>query len=147
MANEARNRRPLWNQGLSDLADQCTDAKACDAPELAVRLFELISASPEMLRDHLGTATDRRAFLAHVGNDATECALLDLCGDKTSFVLSKSAAGSSLATIHMDGSGDEVTFFANSIALAMIGALAAALSQTKLVPKRPSRSVGRRFLH
>lgn len=147
MAKEACNRERLWNQGLSDLADQCTDAKACEAPALAVRLFDLISVSPAMLRDRLGAATDKHTFLAHIGNGATECALFDLCGDKTSFVISKSAAGSSLATIHMDGSGDEVTFFANSIAIAMIGALALALSQMVPVLKRPSRSVGRRLVH
>ena len=61
---------------------------------------------------------------------AGESAVLALFGGEAGYLLSRGAAGQHLASVILPGSAEEVTAGGDSLVLALIGALALALSET-----------------
>lgn len=147
MPRTGRIRKSLWIDNVRELVEQCADADGNRAPELALQLFDLVSYAPGPIMAFLGSRCDRRTFIAYIENGAIECALFDLFGTNTSFVLSKSAVGQSIVTIHLDGLIDEVNFVGRSIALAMIGGLASGLLEAVEAVVPPVRRVRRQMLN
>ena len=89
------------------------------------------------------TVPDRARVEALIAAGAGECAVLALFGGEAGYLLSRGGSGQHLASVILPGSDEEVTAGGDSLVLALIGALALALSEassgTAIPPDARSR--------
>jgi hypothetical protein len=113
------------------LALACAGAFPGEEPARIREARDILASAP-----HRGlvaglTVPERARIEALVAADAGETAVLALFGGEAGYLLSRGAAGQHLASVILPGSSEEVTAGGDSLLLALIGALALALSEAR----------------
>lgn len=119
----------LWRRRMAELALGCAGSFAGEQDSLLRELRVLLCAAPRAsLAAGLRVPTsDRLDDLIAVG--AGECALLAMFENDGGYLISRGAGGQHLASVALPGCEDEVTAGGETLVLALVGALALALSE------------------
>lgn len=121
------------------LLDLLHDAAASAAAQQADRLQEAFCLYAEMRPVPAGvTVPDPCNFGHFLAAGAHESAALSLLGQQSGWLLSRSAAGTSMATVKLQGFGAESTVEAATPALALLCAQLACLVEMTQRPSIPS---------
>jgi len=145
MAGQPTGRTDLareWHRRAGDLAQGCAGSFAGDEQARLADLSALLAGTPQSLRDMLGWP----AALAQVETTTADAALgsvlrlVETC--RGGYLLSWGADGGHIASVVLPGAAEEVTLSADSAALALMGALALALSERDTL-RGPGRSLYR----
>lgn len=118
-----------WHRRAGDLAQTCAGSFAGEEQIRLTELADLLAGTPQSLRDTLGCP----ASLPQVETAAADGAipavlrLIETC--RGGYLLSWGADGGHMASVVLPGAAEEATLGADSAALALMGALALALSE------------------
>lgn len=136
MSRAPHHRSSTWSAEFAELAYACAAADAGQAGALLAAAGRLLGGEPDGLD----------ALLAAGGADA---AALRLVEARAGYMLSRGIGGSHVATVVLDGHSGETSAEGASAALALLGALAAALaglgSDPALGALRPAPGSGLRL--
>ncbi|HWU03015.1 MAG TPA: hypothetical protein VN222_09785 [Novosphingobium sp.] len=122
-----------WQLRMAELCRDCAQAEAGEEEGLLQVAHNLLAIAPHgnggidaTLADHL---PPRAAFQRLLGAGAHDSAALALMPEQGSFLLSRSGGGACIASVLLPGMDEELTSEGESPALALVSALAAALTQ------------------
>ncbi len=121
-----------WQARLGWLAHACARADSAGAAELLRSAWRLLDDPSAEWRGTIGLTLDEPGFEAMLGAGAEDAAALALLRGWAGFMLSHGPGGGYMATVIIEGRSGEVTADGASAALALLGALAAALSGNEL---------------
>lgn len=121
-----------WRQRLAELALACAGSFAADEAARIGEACELLARAPDRAL-FAGLAVPAPARVkALLAAGAPESAALALFGGGACYMASRGGDGQHLASVILPGRGDEVTASGDTLALALIGALALALAEAEL---------------
>lgn len=118
-----------WRRELAELALACAGSFPGEEPLRIRAIRDLLARVPEPGLGAGLTVPDAARVDALIAADAGECAVLALFGAEAGYLLSRGAGGQCLASVILPGSAEEVTAGGDSLVLALIGALALALTE------------------
>lgn len=126
--SSALYRRAGWREALHDLALSCRDDDRARTPERLQEMNALLVDAPDvsLLEGLRAVSPVRMEALLKLG--AWETAALSMLDDGARYMLSRSDEQRSLATVVLPTTRQEKTSSGSSPALAIVGALALALS-------------------
>lgn len=122
-----------WRGEMDDMVATCSKAQAADEVMLVCQLIGLITqtgASGQIMATHLDF--DRQTRWAQMG--ASLSAVTTLLGNQVGYMLSRSPAGGAMATLVIEGWHEEFSCFGETEAIALSGAVCAALAAMLDVP-------------
>jgi len=117
-----------WLDHLADLAFACTDAEASEGADLVREAHSLISAAPALWRGQFSQLPSSSAIEAVLSQGGELAAVLALIENHAGYMLSHSPGGTHLATVVFEGLTEEASAEGASAALALLGAMAAAMA-------------------
>jgi hypothetical protein len=125
---------PSWANRLCDMALACSGAFASEEARHLRACHSILLAAPVMVLPWAKAlpAADRIEALLQAG--ASESAALALLGDRCGYMLSRGVMGEALATIALPGGNSECSAKGDTLALAIVAALAQALSEACQLP-------------
>ena len=121
-----------WHLRLARLTYACAQADRAGAAELLRAARRLLRDPPADWRETIDLNLDEPGFEALLGAGGEDAAALALLQGWAGFMLSHGPGGRYMATVLVEGRADETTVEGASAALALIGAVAAALSGNEL---------------
>lgn len=125
-----------WRQRLAELALACAGSFAADEAARIGEACELLAHAPDRAL-LAGLAPPAPVVVkALLAAGAPESAALALFGGGAGYMLSRGGDGQHLASVVLPGRGEEVTAGGDTLALALIGALALALAEAEDSPGR-----------
>lgn len=110
----------------------CCSANRSDFPRLLLEFTENLPYVPRPLRDIFLHEHDLESLRELCKLNSFETAMLLVYGNSVGYMLSRGAGGPAYATIYIPDVIEEISFEAEDICLAMLGALALAFQ--KVVP-------------
>ena len=130
-----------WRLRLTELCRDCALADSGEQADMLRLARSLLSIAPEdasgIKPAHLPSL---KAFERLLDVGAWESAALDLMPEEASFMLSRAGEGHCMASITLPGLDEEVTSEADTVAMALVSALAAGLA---MLPAAEARAIGR----
>lgn len=120
--------RAAWQEQVADLVALCAGAFADDQAQHLRAMRALLAAAPDarLVRGLVAVAPDRLEQL--IACNAVDSAALALIGPESGYLLSRGALGEHLASVILPDAPAEVTRCGDTAALALIGAIAGALT-------------------
>jgi len=136
----ARAGASHWRRQLAELALAC--AGSCQAEEMqrVGDLWRLMVRAPDRAAIRGLQLPDAARLKLLMETGAGETAALALIGADCGYLLSRGGTGQFLASIALPGAADETSASGDSLALAVVGAVALALVEAD-EPARPARAV------
>ena len=116
-----------WRQGLADLSRQAAVTDAEDQADILRVARTLMAVAPESEAHRFGDLPSRASFEALLAVEAWESAALALLPEAAGYLFSKSGDGIAIASLVLPDCTEDVSAEADSPALAVVSALAAAL--------------------
>jgi hypothetical protein len=113
----------VWAARLRDFLNDCVASAACEEADRVREAGLLLQGTP--LSN--GAEPDFALIEAMLGCGAAESAALTILGSEVSFMLSRSAAGSCLATVVARDESEEMILEGATVALALLAAHASLL--------------------
>lgn len=114
---------------FAELALACAGSFAGDEAARIRDLCGLLSVVPDLARMAGFPPPDFARVETLISAGAPESAVLALFGGEAGYLLSRGGSGQHLASVALPGATDDVTASGDTLALALIGALALALSE------------------
>ncbi len=116
-----------WCERLADLATACAGSFAEEEAERVRDLRELLAEAPEpsLIRGLIVPGSEQVESL--IAAQASAAAVLAMFGPNAGYLLSRGATGLHAASAYLPGANAEVTAIGDSLALALVGAVAQAL--------------------
>lgn len=146
-----RPRTPLshaqWCRGLRDVARACPHVPASQQEKLIRKMGDLLMRAPEQAALAGVTVPDRFRLEALLAARSWETAALALLGEEAGYLVSRSGSGCHLASILLPERLEETTCTGNTLALALVGALASSLSGGAILAIPQHRARTPRYLH
>lgn len=125
MNSQAHQELESWREALGGLALTCASAGESEAGELVLTLHSLIANAPR----GSGWALPSRGAIEHWNSVGAELiGALSLVEHQAGYMLSHGPGGEHMATIALAGSGEEASAAGSHAAIALVGAVATALS-------------------
>lgn len=118
-----------WPRLVNDLHSTCSGAVRSDEALLIGRLVDIARRVPAPFSGILATSFDERLLGTWLDAGAVLSVASALLGPGSGYMLSRSSDECSIATVVTDGSDEEFTCFGETEAIALCGAICAALSQ------------------
>lgn len=118
-----------WPGLVSDLHSTCTRAVRGEEALLIGRLVDIARRVPAPFSGILATHFDGRQLDAWLDAGAVLSVASALLGPGSGYMLSRSPDGSAFATVVADGTDEEFSCFGETEAIALCGAICAALKQ------------------
>ena len=128
MADSSNQSTAAWQSRMADLALSASCAEPDEAADLLRELHALLSGAATAPNEARSFAAEAGRFEALLAADACASAALLLIGGRAGYMVSQGPGGRVMATVSLAGGGGEVSSAGADLALALIGALAAALS-------------------
>ncbi len=123
-----------WYQRLSDLSLACAGAEKVGTACLLRAARRLLSEAPQPWRQVFAQLPPREDFDALISAGGEAAAALALVEGRGSYMISYGPGGQHLATVVFEGQSGEASAQGASLALAVLGALAASLAGAGLAP-------------
>ena len=120
--------KPGWHGQFAWLARESAAADRIDAPAMLRLAWALLCDAPSDWRTLIAQPIDEPGFEALLAADGADAAALALLGDWAGYMLSHGPGGRHLATVVIEGRSAEASAEGESAALALLGALASAIS-------------------
>lgn len=127
--NEQPMNDQTWRRRLAELALACAGSLAGEEIARIRDLCGLLTAAPDLALMGGCQRLDAVRVEALIAAGAPESAVLALFGGEAGYLLSRGGSGQHLASVALPGLNDDVTASGDTLALALIGALALALSE------------------
>lgn len=125
MNSQAHQELESWREALGGLALTCASAGESEAGALVLTLHSLIANAPR----GSGWALPSRGAIEHWNSVGAELiGALSLVEHQAGYMLSHGPGGEHIATIALAGSGVEASATGSHAAIALVGAIASALS-------------------
>ncbi len=118
-----------WHYELMELALTSAGAFAGEEGRQVRALHSLFARAPERAQRAGLTLPDPGRVNSLIAAGAGACAILALFGGPAGYLVSRGGGGQYMASVVLPGAAEEVTASGDSLALALIGALALALGQ------------------
>ncbi len=131
MADSIRRPLPpaLWARAMAELSLACAGSFAPDQVERVRDLVDLLTLAPDPALLTGLVAPDLARIEALLRLNAWEQAVLAMLAADTGYIISRGPNGQYLASVILPGRVEEVTVSGDSMALALAGAAALALSE------------------
>lgn len=120
--------RVAWQEQVADLVALCASAFAKDEAQHLRAMRALLAAAPEPRLVKGLVAVEPARLERLIACDAFDSAALALIGAETGYLLSRGPLGEHLASVVLPEATEEVTRCGDTVALALVGAIAAALT-------------------
>ena len=120
-----------WADALAAVSLACSDGSARDEPRLLRAFHALLIAAPNPGLTAGIAIPDAARFAALIATRACDAAALALLGADCGYMLSRGNHGEHLASIILPGQSAETTAIGDTLALALVAALAAALGEVR----------------
>lgn len=117
-----------WHARFAGLAYACAQANHAEAAELLRAGWRLLGDPPARWRSSIIVTLSELEFEAMLGAGAEDAAVVAMLQDWAGFMLSHGPGGGHMATVVVDGLAGEASADGASVALALLGAAAKALS-------------------
>ena len=121
--------RTHWCHRLEDLTLACIQSVAAEQEERIREMRELLARAPESELLSGLVLPDAASLEARLDARCWESAALDMLDAGSAYLLSRGAHGRHLASVILPGQDEDIPSPGNTLALALIGAMAQALSQ------------------
>lgn len=118
-----------WPRLVADLHSTCSQAVRSEEAQLIGRLVDIARRVPAPFSGILATTFDERLLAVWLDCGAVLSVASALLGPGSGYMLSRSSDGSAFATVVADGVDEEFNCFADSEAIALCGAICAALKE------------------
>lgn len=118
-----------WPRLVADLHSTCTSAVRSEEAQLIGRLVDIARRVPAPFTGVLAIRFDDRQLHAWLDAGAVLSVASALMGPGTGYMLSRSPDGTAFATLVADGLEEEFSCFGESEAIALCGAICAALKE------------------
>lgn len=136
-----------WCRGLRDVARACPHVPASQQEKLIRKMGDLLVRAPERAALAGVAVPDRLRLEALLAACSWETAALALLGEDTGYLFSRGESGCHLASILLPERFEETTCAGNTLALALVGALASTLSVGAILTIPQHRARASRYLH
>lgn len=117
----------LWLIELSEIIDECEGASPEDEGRILSKLHALLTIAPKEWSQLFDPLPDKQAFASLLDIAAFESAAIQLLGEQSGYMLSRSANGAALASVWLPSAQEEIHAKATSEAIALINAFASAV--------------------
>lgn len=119
-----------WRLRLVELCRDCAIAEAEDEAAYLGAAHDLLALAPDVpeLEDVICDLMPRARLDALLAAGAHDAAAFALMPDSASYILSRSGAGGTLASVLLTGMDEDMTSQGESVAMALVSALAACLA-------------------
>lgn len=129
LSGQAADEQALsWRRAAAELGLTCAGSYATDEPARLRELATLLDTCPPDCAIGLSLPDPARLEQILAANAAAAAALALFDNAQAGYLLSRGPGGSHLASVIMPGSADEVSAGGETVALALIGALALGLA-------------------
>lgn len=115
--------------GICELQEICAGANAADEAALIGRLIAFAGATEGRWDRLIAASIDVVRLHGWVSSGACLTAVMALLGADAGYMLSRAPGGASMATVVVDGVDAEYSCFGETEALALCGAISAALAE------------------
>lgn len=117
-----------WQDRLAELAFTCAAAGAGEAGDLVLAAHDLMAGAPGEWGRRLAGLPDRNGLVRLIAAGGVVAAALALIEGRAGLMLSQPESGCPMATVVFEGLTGEASAEGDCLALALIGATAAALA-------------------
>ena len=128
MADSSNQSTAAWQSRMAELTLSANCAEVSETANLLRELHELLRHAPATWAQVRRVTTEAGRFEALLAADACASAALLLIAGRAGYMVSQGLGGRVIATVSLGGGGGEVSSEGADLALALIGALAEALS-------------------
>lgn len=129
-ANPARSwagLTTLWCTDLADLATLCAGSFADEETDRIRALYAVLAAAPDKALIRGLELVPAQRFERLVAMEAGAAAVIEMFGPAAGYLLSRGATGLHAASVYLPDAAEETTAIGDSLALALVGAVAQAL--------------------
>ena len=121
-----------WHARFAGLAYACAQANRAEAADLLRAGWRLLGDPPARWHGSINLTLDEPGFEAMLGAGAEDAVAVAMLQDWAGFMLSHGPGGGHMATVVVEGLAGEASAVGASVALALLGAAAKALSGDEL---------------